>query len=617
MADKKLKIGEQSCRDGLNWIKHSNYPEALSAFKKSFEYGFKPAANHLGIMYLSGEGVEKDYTKALSYFIEAADIPNTNAAYNAARILESGDAGYTDAARSIFFYEKALKWNDKEAAYNLGVMYLNEKLIPKDIEKGILYLGKASALLHARAPFTLAWTYLSIDNDPETIEESVRLFTLSSQRGFEEADLTLGIMYKENEILEEESERKAEQHFSNVLNGSNNETKLELALYLSKRSDISSFYKARDIVKLLIEDKYPPAICMFKYKNDTNSIDAMSDYGVIQCDDMEIKDLISELYLVVSLIKESHAFNDGNISHFTSWPAMESILSIENKKNCLRYYHVDYMNDPSEGRTLLNHPTEPETDEYIAQQVLKSFSAEVFNMKPLVKDTLPSVYSLSFTSESDRLDLWRAYGNDGDGFSITIPIDEGRNYERISFAKKAFEYHLEIIKNNAEDSAISLEDECFESREIEGPKVPKVYHVKYDRESITRALLLIHKPLVQINKKLDTLSQHEKYLEHIKMNIISIILDIMYLYKDEQYSTEKEVRAIRVESLNDVLMDERVPARLYCTTDNFLFDNNGSKITIGPKVEEKNVALWNLKYRINKLDFSNTTSIEISKVQYR
>ncbi|HHQ4706853.1 TPA: tetratricopeptide repeat protein [Aeromonas veronii] len=332
MVDKKLKIGEQSCRDGLNWIRHSKYPEALSAFEKSYKYGFKPAANHLGIMYLSGEGVEKDYTKALSYFIAAADIPNTNAAYNAARILESGDAGYTDAARSILFYEKALKWNDKEAAYNLGIMYLNEKLIQKDIKKGILYLEKASDLLHVRAPFTLAGIYLSINNDPETIEESVRLLKLSSQRGFEEADLKLGMMYKDNEILEEESERKAEQHFLNVLNGSKNETKLELALYLSKRSDINSFYKAREIVKLLIEDKYPPAICMFKYKNDTKSIDVMSDYGVIQCDDMEIKDLISELYLVVSLIKESHAFNHGNISHFTSWPAMESILSIENKK---------------------------------------------------------------------------------------------------------------------------------------------------------------------------------------------------------------------------------------------------------------------------------------------
>lgn len=598
---KRIKKGEQDYIDGMTWVRHENYSEAFKSFEKALNNGYIEAANNLGIMYLSGQFVDQDYKKALSYFLDVADIPETNAAYNAARILASGDAGYTDSKRAISLYEIAIRKRDKEAANNVGIMYLEDKLIPRNVSKAIKYLQIASDLGHERAPYTLANLYLEQGGD---IVKSRKFFELSLERGFVESALSLVQLYGDKYLIDANSEELEIKYTKLILEGSNDETKLELALYILKRPQIESFYKAKEIIQSLVENQYPAAVNMFSYRNPIKHSEGYVD--------VEINSILADLYMVVSLIKESHAFYKGEVSHFTSWLAMESILSLNQPGNCLRYYHVDYMNDPSEGKTLLTHQTHEGSEEKTSKLVIDSFVSKVFDLKPLVKDTLPSVYSLSFTSESDRLDLWRAYGADGYGYSITTEINEERSYERVSFAQGAFSEYIGINSSNN-----TLLKKPKEEAENEPTKIPKLYHVKYDNDSIEKTLKLINEPLSKLKNKIESRSEPVIDSESIKLIVSSILLDIMYLYKDEQYATEKEVRAIRVEPLSNVLLDERQPARLFCQTENFLFKKSKTRITIGPKVEEKSVSLWNLRYRINQLKFSNTTSVDISKVQYR
>ncbi|WP_335928548.1 tetratricopeptide repeat protein [Vibrio parahaemolyticus] len=601
----KIRKAIQSYQDALNWINHKNYKEAFDSFTKAYKLGYTQAAANLGLMYLKGEHVEVDYKEALSYFLQAVDFPDSNAAYNAARILSSGDAGYVDIEQAISLYDIAVRHGDKEAANNLGILFLEDKHIPKDEERAISYLDKATELGHERSPHSLASIYINRDLD---IEKAKSLLELSLSRGFIESALSLGKLYSEGYFTDAGDESYHDKYFDLVESGDDKETKLELALYLSSKPDLVSFSRAKDIIYNLILDDYKPAVNMFSHKivyefySDTNS-DLYK----------EINDLISELYLVVAIIKESHAFYFGSVSHFTSWQAMESILSLEKEGNCLRYYHVDYMNDPSEGKTLLNYSCDKDTIEHKSTLAINSFVSEVFDIKSLVKDTLPSVYSLSFTSESDRLDLWRAYGSDGDGYSITIEVNEQRNYERSSFSQGAFSPYITFGKK-PDVPLINKNNGIGKNNS----KIPKLYRVKYDSPSIEKTLNLLSKPLSSILEKLKVYNIEHEFIESVKLSVASILLDIMYLYKDEQYSTEKEVRAIRVEPLHNVRLDERKPvARLFCTTDNFLFTTPNTKITVGPKVEEKLVSVWNLRYRINEMKFSETTSVEVSNVQYR
>ena len=81
------------------------------------------AQNHLGEMYLNGDGVSQDYTQARKWFEEAADDD--------------------------------LWHNDAQAQYNLGIIYRDGLGVPEDSEKAIEWLRKAAEKGHEEAKIQL------------------------------------------------------------------------------------------------------------------------------------------------------------------------------------------------------------------------------------------------------------------------------------------------------------------------------------------------------------------------------------------------------------------------------------------------------------------------------
>jgi len=58
--------------EGSDIVKQDN-DTAYKYFKKAADLGNPVGQSGLGLMYLYGKGVDKDYTKALKYFSQAAD----------------------------------------------------------------------------------------------------------------------------------------------------------------------------------------------------------------------------------------------------------------------------------------------------------------------------------------------------------------------------------------------------------------------------------------------------------------------------------------------------------------------------------------------------------------
>ncbi len=67
---------------GLLYYNQKNYPEALSAFLKAEKLGSSAAGNQLGIMYLNGQGVQKNLQSAFNYFVKASMLENKAAKKN-------------------------------------------------------------------------------------------------------------------------------------------------------------------------------------------------------------------------------------------------------------------------------------------------------------------------------------------------------------------------------------------------------------------------------------------------------------------------------------------------------------------------------------------------------
>ncbi len=299
--------------------------------------------------------------------------------------------------------------------------------------------------------------------------------------------------------------------------------------------------------------------------------------------------------------------SDNLAAHYTSLAALRSMLPLDGEKsastpeaNHARLYNAAYMNDPDEGQLLVNQsrkmdgvlhnffPEESYTDEH------HKFSMDGVEY---------SVYLCSFTLSVDRLDLWRAYGADGRGFCIATPLG-------------GFNDSPESIINALESSPNKFDSKKSAKQHNATVKVPPVlYKIEYGQERIKQVLSDLDSVLNPLLEALKTLDKDKG--EKVKTLVRILLSDILYLYKNEQYATEKEARILRIFGIDNISLkiDEGTPGKVYAQTEPFLFSDDRTKIIIGPKAEEKTKAEYELKYRINK----NKHRVEVirSKIQYR
>jgi hypothetical protein len=352
-----------------------------------------------------------------------------------------------------------------------------------------------------------------------------------------------------------------------------------------------------------------------------------------------LKQLLIQLEEKSFELREEHRVNeDCYLSHFTSWSAIESILNLSDlknvnlqRKNLLRQYHVDYMNDPSEGRRLLcynsgggcNPLSKAESASKILNEIFERNYFGKFSEQCVTTKLRPSIFMLSLTRESDRLDLWRAYGGDGNGYCIKLPYEqkdywEGLQVQRSRQSSMLFYRELygftQTELNSILTQNIGSNDEDLQ--EVNG-KSPTAYDVKYSNEDVEKTLLELSGHIDEIFSLRGNFG--DAAWQRVEECICSILLELLYLYKDEQYSTEREARVLSVLNLKDerIKADERTPGHLYCETEPFLFTTPGSEVILGPKVEKKAAHLWNIRYRLTKLGFDGNTTVKESKVLYR
>lgn len=301
--------------------------------------------------------------------------------------------------------------------------------------------------------------------------------------------------------------------------------------------------------------------------------------------------LLDQLRHEVQRIKLEHVLSEDQapdgVAHFTTLETLHSMLpsagtpsysSTRGTSNFLRLYNLSYVNDPQEGQILLSG----EDDE--------ALSGLAF-----------SVYVGSFTLRSDRLDLWRAYGLDGTGYCIVTPIQSF--LQRVGASDQAF---AGLAASEADSSDIAL----------------TLYKVEYEKEIIDSTSTRLDKHRTKIEKARDKLAgkvtdKEAVVRRQVDLTVRAILSDVLYLYKHEEYSSEKEVRMLApfAISARAVCADERSPARLFVQTRPFLF-SPGSKIIIGPKVPNKEAVRLELKHRLDRNGHSEV-DVVVSKIQYR
>ena len=166
--------------------------------------------NKLGLCYLNGKGVKRDFAVAAGWFRKAADQGNANAQYNLGTCYRSGWGVSVDQAESISLFRKAAEKGDARAQHDLGVCYQIGIGMPKDQVQADIWLGKAAVQNVAAyrkdaeegdsaAQFNLGQSYRDGKGVARDPNEAVKWYRKSALQGNAKALFMMGNSYLNGE----------------------------------------------------------------------------------------------------------------------------------------------------------------------------------------------------------------------------------------------------------------------------------------------------------------------------------------------------------------------------------------------------------------------------------
>jgi len=173
--------------EGRRFMSHR---EALSAYRaKDFEKAFSiwieeaklkndQAMANLGLMYLKGEGVEKNFVEAKKWFEEASEYDNDSANYNLALMYQGAIGIPEDAQKAIEYFRKAVQKDHQGASFRLGLLLLKDRTNKELVAEGFECMLNAAKTGH---PMALAQMG-GVDKEPNTACEPNKLFRNKSTK---------------------------------------------------------------------------------------------------------------------------------------------------------------------------------------------------------------------------------------------------------------------------------------------------------------------------------------------------------------------------------------------------------------------------------------------------
>jgi len=130
--------------------------EAVRWFRKAAEAGNSEGMYNLGIAYANGLGVEKNMVEAVKWFRMGVDAGKKDGMYYLGVAYASGLGVEKNEAEAVNWYRKAIEVGDAGAMLSLGVMYWEGRGVKQDLAEGTRLFQKAAELGNPTAKENLA-----------------------------------------------------------------------------------------------------------------------------------------------------------------------------------------------------------------------------------------------------------------------------------------------------------------------------------------------------------------------------------------------------------------------------------------------------------------------------
>jgi Fe-S cluster biogenesis protein NfuA len=124
-------------KEAVNLYKQSKYLEAFELWKTEAEQNNNDQSmTNIGLLYLKGEGVEKNFDLAREWFEKASEYNNSSAFYNLALIYQTRIGVEENFPKAIDYFRKAIKTGHTKAIFRLATLLLKDRTDMNNVKEG-------------------------------------------------------------------------------------------------------------------------------------------------------------------------------------------------------------------------------------------------------------------------------------------------------------------------------------------------------------------------------------------------------------------------------------------------------------------------------------------------
>lgn len=344
-------------------------------------------------------------------------------------------------------------------------------------------------------------------------------------------------------------------------------------------------------------------------------------------DDIKIKTLINKLFLSVSKLKNQMIVKDIKpVGHYTKIENLKFFFKPEKlikdgAKPRLRLNNVAYMNDPTEGEVFLRL-LESYSDDKEREVINSLYKGEEENSNG--REILSGKNHTFLTSFSEAIDtslpMWVQYSKDGQGCCLVFK-PEFFDYEDPKVwksLKPSNDPFLNDIKSELSvDNEENLEDKyCLYKIEYIKMKDNNTYELDEEKEeekiNLIKDIIDCIVKIKSFDNKDDSSENKDNFLV-IKEIIQNILDQVRYLFKDDNYSHEQELRVIKFEDDRKIIeyttdAEGFVVPHVYVNIDK---DLAVEEVVLGPKVNNT-IEISNYLYYTEEVD-----KVSKSRIKYK
>jgi TPR repeat protein len=149
---------------------------------------------HLGVIYLTGDGVAKDDTEAVKWLRKAADQDSPLAERYLAEMYFKGRGVPADDEEAAKWLRMAAEQNDAQSQYNLAVLYTQGRGVPRNMKDAVNWMRKAAEQNLAAGEMGMGVAYGNGDGLPPDPVEAAKWYQKAVDQNYVPAMNNLALL---------------------------------------------------------------------------------------------------------------------------------------------------------------------------------------------------------------------------------------------------------------------------------------------------------------------------------------------------------------------------------------------------------------------------------------